>query len=311
LTLPELIEAFESGTLDKAEFIRLANAVHGRLYDYPAVLANSDVNEIRIDDSGVAFHVAGVDLWLRCPPGESRVAPVEMLNFHTYEAAETRTMLAALTDGMVVFDIGANIGWYSMLFARHFPALEIHAFEPLPYFSEFLQRNVTANGLADRIQVHTVGFSDESRTVEIFLDRGNATNASMRNVADSETASAVAVEVTELDAWCAERQLRPDFIKCDVEGAELLVMQGARGLLADAPPVIFLEMLRKWAKPYGYHPNDLIGLLSGVGYECHGIGQRGIRRIESVDDATQETNYLFLHRRDHADVLDRLAETGR
>jgi len=311
MTLSELIEAFDAGKLDKADFIGRANAIHSRLYDYPTVLANSDVTEIRLDESEVAFYISSLDLWLTCPPGESRVAPVEMLNFHTYEPEETRVILALFTDGMVIFDIGANIGWYSMLLARQNRGAAIHAFEPLPYFNAFLKKNIERNGLQDVIQVHPIGFSNESRSVEIFMEKGNATNASMRNVAGSSAATSVIVDVTELDAWCAEQDVEPDFIKCDVEGAELLVMQGAHGVLCDTRPIIFLEMLRKWTKPYGYHPNDLIGLLAGFGYDCHGIGDSGVRRVACVDEDTDETNYVFLHREAHACALEHLAEIGR
>ncbi len=296
--LTELIEEYESGALSKAEFITRANDVHSILFSYPDVLRQSSVDQILIDDQKVTFHVGGEDLWLSCPAGESRVAPIEMLNFRAYEASETKVMLAMLEHATVIFDIGANIGWYSLLFARRFPAAIVHAFEPLQYFSDHLVDNVHANKLDQRIVVHRFGFSDEDSVVEVHMARGNATNASLRNVADA-VVDRIPVTVKALDSWCDAAGVVPDFIKCDVEGAELLVLRGGERLLSEHPPVLFLELLRKWTRPYGYHPNDLIGHLAKHGYECFGIGASAIEPIPAVDESTVQTNYLFLHRVEH------------
>jgi hypothetical protein len=53
-------------------------------------------------------------------------------------------------------------------------------------------------------------------------------------------------------------------IKADVEGAELLVVQGGLQTIAKYRPLIFLELLRKRSKPFGYHPNDVIQLLASI-----------------------------------------------
>src|SRR3546814_4841495 len=81
-------------------------------------------------------------------------------------------------------------------------------------------------------------------------------NASLSNVSGVKSADVVVGLTLTLDQWCANQRLQPDFIKCDVEGAELLVFRGGKNTLAQARPVVITESLRKWAKPFGYHRSE-------------------------------------------------------
>lgn len=304
MNLKMLKEEYAKGSLQKADFIKSACELHQTLFSYDEILGSCDIDEIRIDTDGVIFKVAPDGLWLRCPIGESRVAPLEIMNFGAYEPRETEIMMSLLTGAQVVIDIGANIGWFSLLFASRCPNAKIHAFEPLPLFFNYLQQNVKLNGFEKTVSVHQIGLSDENKDVSYFVEPGNGTNASMINVADSDNVQVIGGKVITLDQWVSQTQVEPDFVKCDVEGAELLVMRGADSVLTSSRPIVFLEMLRKWAKPYGYHPNDLIGLFKQYGYICCGIGESGNRLVESVDDVTPETNYVFFHRVKHLSQID-------
>ncbi len=99
------------------------------------------------------------------------------------------------------------------------------------------------------------------------------------------------------------QNVAPDFIKCDVEGAELLVFRGGRSTLAKYRPVVFTELLRKWSKPFGYHPNDLIGYFVELGYLCFAVGSSGARRTDEITEQTVETNYCFLHSKAHTSLI--------
>lgn len=86
-----------------------------------------------------------------------------------------------------------------------------------------------------------------------------------------------------------------DLVKCDVEGAELHVFEGGVSTFAKDRPVIFTEMLRKWCSKFHYHPNAIISLLKGIGYQCYAINASGLVECPEVTDQTAETNFLFLH----------------
>jgi hypothetical protein len=100
----------------------------------------------------------------------------------------------------------------------------------------------------------------------------------------------------EIDDVAAELQLAHiDFVRCDVEGGEFGFLRGAKAVLDQHRPTVPLEMLRKWTKAYGYHPNDIIEWMKPRGYICAGISPGSIGPIATVTDATAETNFLFVH----------------
>jgi hypothetical protein len=86
-----------------------------------------------------------------------------------------------------------------------------------------------------------------------------------------------------------------DIIKCDVEGAELLVFKGGSNSLEKHKPTIQCEMLRKWTKRFGYHPNDIIAFLGQYGYHCFTLRDGKLVRFEKMTDDTVETNFYFIH----------------
>ena len=86
------------------------------------------------------------------------------------------------------------------------------------------------------------------------------------------------------------------------------MFRGGRQTLSEYRPVVFAELLRKWSKPFGYHPNDMLAYFNELDYECFAVGQTDVRRIETVTEETPETNFAFIHRVKHAE-LGRKLET--
>lgn len=318
MTFQTLKQQFHAGLVSKPDFINQALQQHHQaLFDYVAVARSTDVREIHISEAGVRFRVAepgqgdaGSDaagVWLHCPPNEARVAPIEVMNFDHYEPDETRVMDVLAAGARQILDVGANLGWYTVRFAQRQPQARVHAFEPMPTAYAYLQRNVAANGVAGRVAVYNHGLSDSSGAVNFFISPKSGTNASLLNVAAAQDARSVVGLTLTLDDWVDNHGIAPDFIKCDVEGAELLVMRGGGQTLARHKPIIFAELLRKWSLPFGYHPNDMLGYLADLGYRCWGVGPNGVRRIEQVTDETVETNYAFLHAQHHAALIAQLS----
>lgn len=306
INLTVLKTRLQNGSLSKHEFIREALLLHRILFDYVEVVRTTDVKEIRITDDGVLFVITEDRIHLYCPPNEARVAPIEVMNFAHYEPEETRVIELIAADARNILDVGANIGWYSLRLAKRFPAARVFAFEPMPITYSYLERNIAVNGVEGQISAFNYGLSETSGSVEFFVSPSGGTNASLKNVADAKDAEPVVGLTLTLDQWVLNQGIAPDFIKCDVEGAELLVFKGGSATLAQHRPVVFTEMLRKWAKPFGYHPNDMINFFAGLGYFCFAVSTAGIRRLAVVNDDTVETNYAFLHAEAHAKLIANL-----
>ena len=109
--------------------------------------------------------------------------------------------------------------------------------------------------------------------------------------------------LTTLNKFGAEAGKVPDFIKCDVEGAELFVFKGGQEVIERHKPIIFTEMLRKWSAPFGYHPNEIIELLTDCGYSCFTMDSQKLSKIVEMTDETLETNFFFLHDEKHAILI--------
>jgi FkbM family methyltransferase len=305
-TLAVLKEQFQAGALSKPDFIRSALQTHKTLFEYVAITRSTDVKEILIAADGVCFVVGEERIRLYCPENEARVAPIEVMNFNHYEPAETRVMDLLATNARCILDVGANIGLYAIRFAKRFERARVYAFEPMPTSHAFLQRNVAANSVGDRVSCFNYGLSETSGTVDFFISPAAGTNASLLNVAGAQDAQRVVGLTLTMDQWTSNQKVVPDFIKCDVEGAELLVFRGGRATLAQHQPVVFAELLRKWSKPFGYHPNDMLVFFAELGYLCFAVGESGVRQISEVTDDTPETNYAFLHTEKHATTIQHL-----
>ncbi len=71
-----------------------------------------------------------------------------------------------------------------MVLAARVTGCEVYAFEPVPMFHQHIRLNIDRNGFADRVHAYASGFSEVCQSVEIFLDSGNGTNASLLNVSE-------------------------------------------------------------------------------------------------------------------------------
>jgi FkbM family methyltransferase len=302
MTLDEIRKSFLGGEIAKPEYIDRMHERHAVLFDYAAWLAKTDVASIEITDGNVVMTSRADGVRIVCDAADKRIAPIEILNFMEYEKTDSDMIVRLVRDGDRVLDIGANIGWYSITLAKRFPKADIHAFEPIPRTYASLARNVALNGVKN-VTLHNFGFSNKTEELTFYYYPSGSVNASSAKLADVEGLQEVRARVVLLDDFIGGGQKTVDFIKCDVEGAELLVFQGATETLRGNRPIVFSEMLRKWSAKFNYHPNDIIGLFRDLGYRCFTAKGGRLAEFLVMDDDTVETNFFFLHGEKHAETI--------
>jgi FkbM family methyltransferase len=300
-----LKEAFLSGQLKKWEYFEKIYSIHDSLFDYSEFIKDTNISKIEIEDDSVILTCRNSQIKFSCAKGENRAIPLSILNLGDYETEELNMQLQLIKNGDTVFDIGGNIGWYALHVAKVLPLSTIYTFEPVPWTFNLLKRNLQINELKN-IFPYNLGFSDKTGDLDFFFDPTISGNASLTNVAEKEDIQIFRCKVLTLDEYIEKEKVKIDYIKCDVEGAELFVFKGGINTLKKYKPIVFSEMLRKWSAKFNYHPNQIIDLFKQLDYLPYIIDRKTkLRKFEMVDEKTIETNYFFLHSEKHTDIIKR------
>lgn len=219
--------------------------------------------------------------------------------FGEYEPYITHLVEKLVSEGDVCIDAGANFGWYTTLMA-HRVGLNgsVHAFEPVPKtFSELV---VNTELLPDRSSVvlNQLALSEKESVAEVNLsDDQPSGHASLAK--KFLGGSSFQCTTITLDAYLSSRRIDTvHFIKVDVEGGELGLLQGGKKLFEqDVPPIIVMEMALEQSRHFGYIPNDLIRFISeGADYSFFKIEelQHRLVPIDGFADSDIGANILCI-----------------
>ena len=202
----------------------------------------------------------------------------------SWEGGYTRAIQRILEPGMVVLDVGANIGWYTLMCAHAVgPTGRVHAFEPVPEEVDRLRRNVRLNALS-QVSVHEVAVSDAVGVTCI----GETRDAGATWVGEGDRE----VRTTTLDAFVDRQRLsRVDFVKMDIEGAEVLALRGAQRLLRELRPRLMVEVEPKPLSRFGFRPGDVLDALRRADYSLHCLA--GSRFREYTDGPLSRNIFAF------------------
>jgi FkbM family methyltransferase len=189
----------------------------------------------------------------------------------TCDPDEQELVVTHLRDGGVFYDLGANIGFFSLLAARLVgPTGHVIAFEPSPQNAAQLRRNIDLNGFTNITLVETAVSSEEGFAQ---LDTTTKERGQMRLTASDEAARVglVPVRTVSIDGWRDETGFPPPaFMKIDVEGAEVAALRGAHVAIESGRPVLlveihktvgpmFAEYFEQTLRPLGYRGTSLTG----------------------------------------------------
>lgn len=178
-----------------------------------------------------------------------------------FETGTSQLLKSLLRATDIVFDIGANIGWYTVLCARIATQGRCHAFEPSPAAFGRLKKNCELNGL--NLRLNNVALADTEGTATLYSFKSLGLGFSSLSPLGRTDYSSATVRLTTLDGYVRENGIKKvDLIKMDVEGAEMSVLAGAEAVLrAEPAPIWLVEMNQHTAEKFGYRPEELLARL--------------------------------------------------
>ena len=197
----------------------------------------------------------------------------------TYEPELQAALGEFLRPGMVVYDVGANIGYVTLMLARHTaPGGRVFAFEALPANVERIRKNVALNHQSN-VSVVSAAVIDKTAPVSFYVHdsvgMGKAAGSAGRS--DEQYKAEITVPGLSLDGFVyADGNPAPQAVKMDIEGGEVLALPGMRRILSESHPLMLLELHGPESEKVAWES------LSGAGYALYAM-QSGYPRLQSPE----------------------------
>lgn len=275
--------------------IRFKKGIRRRVYNlHPLAI----LYEIRCrafpDDPIIANFNSGI---------KARVWPGDTIGKQIYigtafESLEVDLFKSIVKPDMVVFDVGANLGYYSLIAAKRVARHgQVHSFEPCERMFEELEYNISINHFPN-IYPNKLALGDKSGWAKLTkCERGMEVYSSLLPENGSSHASIdyEKVQISTMDDYVSRMRVDSvDVIKIDVEGAEYSVLKGAKKLLqGQTPPMLFFEVVQAFQAKFNYTSNDILSYLGTFGYKSYLINYASGKLTEVRGDVLpSDGNYL-------------------
>ncbi len=198
---------------------------------------------------------------------------LELATNEFYEPTETEFLKKHLKKNSVFIDIGANIGYYSLLSARQVGSRgKVYAFEPDPDNFRLLEKNIQQNGYLN-VVLTNFAVSDHPSSARLYRSK---TNYGDHRIYDSEDQrESIAILATSLDDYFEKLDKRVHFIKMDIQGAEAKALEGMRKLVkANRRLTLIAEFCGKNLKKCGSDPGLFLSTLLKLGFKISEISEK-------------------------------------
>ena len=198
-----------------------------------------------------------------------------------HESKITKEIVNALNGDSVFYDVGSNIGYYTIFASEVCSKGEVHAFEIDPHFIQLTRMSLKANHTTATLNNNAVS----NKTVDTVSYSGEFGKTSIDS---TTTTGSQAVDTITIDDYAANNPY-PDVMKIDVEGFERHVLEGAEQVLEEGyPKTMFLEIHPPKIKNYGGQIQDVLNLIESYGYsyipiENHRNGTAKVQELHKKD----------------------------
>lgn len=187
------------------------------------------------------------------------------------ENLEEVTMKKIIKKGDIVLDLGANIGYYTLIFAELVGDKgKVYAFEPDPTNFSLLEKNIIANNLKNVILIKKA-VSNKFEKVKFYLNKEHSASNSLYK---DKSSNFIEVETIKLDDYFKDFNKKISFIKIDVEGAEGFVIMGAKNLLKRNPNInMITEICPSSLELSGFGQKGYLELLKKYNFKFYYIDE--------------------------------------
>lgn len=200
----------------------------------------------------------------------------------SFEAININFFRKLLEGNMVIFDVGANIGYYSIVAAGKLKNNGvIYAFEPASTpFNQF-QLNIQINAIQN-IELFQLGVADKSGEVNFNVCEDDAYN-SIGSSPMSTIKQSLKINVVSIDEFCENKNIKHiDIMKIDTEGAEYLILKGGKNIFSSSnAPILFCEYNKSTITGFDYNLQDFDGIIKSYGYTPYELSYGNLRKFDA------------------------------
>ena len=214
---------------------------------------------------------------------------------NSYEVAETNFLCRVVKPVDTCFDVGGNVGFFTLLFAKLACKGKVHCFEPIALNTRLIEASAELNGF-DNIVVNKVAVGASNGEIEFIISEDSA-YSSMIDTGRSPKKSVRQVPLMTLEQYAFEHEIaRIDILKIDVEGAEADVIRGAQGVLSDPtrrPHYILIELADSNLKVFGESVANVVKMICELNYAPNTISHDGSLKPLKPTDIGNHYNFVF------------------
>ena len=186
------------------------------------------------------------------------------------ESYETKIMRDIVKEGMTVVDIGANIGYYSLILSDLVGKKgKVISIEPEPENFRLLLKNINANNKSNINSVKRA-LSDKDGAIDFFISEEH--KGDHRSYDSGDKRKKIKVKSICLDAFLGSK-IKPDIIKMDIQGAEYSAIKGMENTLKKKDVILLMEFSPSLIEKSGNSPKELLNLIEKMGFELKFINE--------------------------------------
>jgi len=220
------------------------------------------------------------------------IDPTDYLYLSTkkYEPFEKDIIEQIVKEGDIVVDIGANLGYFTLILARKVGNKgRVFAFEPDPDMFKLLKKNVKINGYKNVTLIKKATFNKSGKLkLLIYADKGDSGVICGKNT--KSTATAVTIDAVKLDDYFKKYPKKIDFIKMDIEGSEGMAFAGMENIFKNNDNVkMITEFFPKWLENHPINADKYYKLLQKQNLSIYSIDEDR-KRVTAVNKRSQIIN---------------------